>query len=90
MGWSIGRPHQSLNVEVRRLAGCSLTGPLDSSLSKLKFLSYISLGANNWSSLVPIFAEFSFLEVLYLRDSGIEGLFPQKIFELNNLENLVW
>ncbi|AES87005.1 verticillium wilt disease resistance protein [Medicago truncatula] len=65
---------------------CSLSGPLDSSLSKLENLSVIILGENNFSSPVPqTFANFKNLTTLNLQNCGLTDTFPQKIFQIRTL-----
>ncbi|XP_072983384.1 receptor-like protein 7 [Typha latifolia] len=68
------------------LTGCSLGGPIDSSLSRLRMLSKLCLDQNILSSSVPeFFAEFSYLTVLRLSSCGLNGVFPGRIFQLRNL-----
>jgi len=65
---------------------CDLAGPLDSSLSRLKYLSVIILDRNNFSSPVPeTFANFKNLTTLSLTSCGLTGTFPQKIFQIEKL-----
>jgi len=65
---------------------CSLSGPLDSSLSKLESLSIIFLGENNFSSPIPeTFTNFKNLTTLNLQNCGLTGTFPQKIFQIGTL-----
>ncbi|KAE9447989.1 hypothetical protein C3L33_20110, partial [Rhododendron williamsianum] len=53
------------NLRVLSLSDCSLSGPIDSSLQNLQYLSEINLAWNNLSSLVPdFFANFPNLTVL--------------------------
>ncbi|XP_058729218.1 receptor-like protein 7 [Vicia villosa] len=68
------------------MAGCDLSGPLDSSLTKLVNLSVIVLDWNNFSSSVSeTFANFKKLTTLSLRECGLIGTFPQKIFQIETL-----
>ncbi|KEH28921.1 receptor-like protein 6 [Medicago truncatula] len=68
------------------MSSCGLSGPLDSSLSKLENLSVIILGDNNFSSPVPqTFANFKNLTTLSLVDCGLTGTFPQNIFQIETL-----
>ncbi|CAK9323376.1 unnamed protein product [Citrullus colocynthis] len=77
------------NLRVLSLSGCSLCGPLDSSLVKLKYLSEIRLDNNNFSSPVPKeFADFSNLTLLHLSNSRLSGEFPQSIFQVSTLQTL--
>ncbi|KAH7677941.1 Leucine-rich repeat protein [Dioscorea alata] len=76
-------------LQALSLQYCSLLGPIDSSLSKLRNLSILLLDGNNLLSQVPdFFAKFSSLTVLSLRWCGLEGLFPTGVFELLNLKTL--
>ncbi|PKA56197.1 Receptor-like protein 12 [Apostasia shenzhenica] len=68
------------------LVACSLSGSIDSSLSKLQSLSVIRLGQNGFSSSFPdFFLNFIFLSELRLGSCGLKGLFPRDIFQLKNL-----
>lgn len=65
---------------------CSLSGPLDSSLTKLENLSVIILDGNNFSSPVPeTFASFKNLTTLRFAFCGLTGIFPYKIFQIEAL-----
>ncbi|XP_020102553.1 receptor-like protein 12 [Ananas comosus] len=73
-------------LQVLSLPGCSLSGPIDPSLTRLSSLTTIDLRYNNFSSAVPeSFANFSSLSSLQLASCGLEGLFPQEVFQLKNL-----
>ncbi|XP_058729117.1 receptor-like protein 7 [Vicia villosa] len=68
------------------MSNCNLTGPLDSSLSRLENLSVIVLDANSFSSPVPeTFANFKNLTILSLASCGLTGTFPEKIFQIGTL-----
>ncbi|XP_039129131.1 receptor-like protein 6 [Dioscorea cayenensis subsp. rotundata] len=76
-------------LQLLSLQESSLSGPIDSSLSKLQNLSILRLDFNNLSSHVPdFFANFSSLTVLSLSGCGLKGLFPTSMFELLNLKTL--
>ncbi|KAH7677931.1 Leucine-rich repeat protein [Dioscorea alata] len=76
-------------LQALSLQYCSLSGPIDSSLSKLRNLSILHLDGNNLLSQVPdFFAKFSSLTELSLSDCGLRGLFPRSVFELLNLKAL--
>ncbi|KAH7677940.1 Leucine-rich repeat protein, partial [Dioscorea alata] len=76
-------------LQLLSLQDSSLSGPIDSSLSKLQNLSILRLDFNNLSSQVPDFiANFSSLTVLSLSGCELKGLFPTSIFELLNLKTL--
>ncbi|KAH7865647.1 hypothetical protein Vadar_009291 [Vaccinium darrowii] len=78
------------NLRVLSLRGCSLSGPIDSSLQNLQFLSEINLDSNILSAPVPDFlANFSNLKVLILSSCFLYGTFPDIIFErVQTLETL--
>ncbi|PNY04034.1 receptor-like protein kinase [Trifolium pratense] len=68
------------------MSNCYLSGPLDSSLSRLANLSIIILDGNNFSSPVPeTFANFKNLTTLGLQSCTLTGKFPQKIFHIRKL-----
>ncbi|CAJ2655898.1 unnamed protein product [Trifolium pratense] len=68
------------------MSSCNLSGPLDSSLSKLENLSIIILDGNNFSSPVPeTFSSFRNLTTLSLTSCGLTGTFPKKIFRMGTL-----
>ncbi|XP_039133283.1 receptor like protein 22-like [Dioscorea cayenensis subsp. rotundata] len=74
-------------LEVLSLVGCSLSGPIDSSLSKLRYLSRLRLDNNDLSTEVPVFFEdFSSLVALSLFNCNLQGLFPKRVFQLKNLK----
>ncbi|KAH7662098.1 Non-specific serine/threonine protein kinase protein [Dioscorea alata] len=74
--------HSTPGLEVLSLIHCSLSGPIDSSFSKLRNLSILRLNSNNLLSQVPdFFANFSSL-------TELRGLFPRSVFELLNLKTL--
>ncbi|KAH7865790.1 hypothetical protein Vadar_011203 [Vaccinium darrowii] len=78
------------NLRVLSLGGCFLSGPIDSSLQNLQFLSEINLNGNNLSVPVPdFFASFEKLTMLSLSDCNLNGTFPDIIFErVQTLETL--
>ncbi|KAJ1416249.1 Leucine-rich repeat [Sesbania bispinosa] len=68
------------------MSHCNLSGPLDSSLTRLENLSVIILDQNNLSSPVPeTFANFKNLTTLTLVFCGLTGNFQQKIFQIGTL-----
>ncbi|WOL12551.1 receptor-like protein 12 [Canna indica] len=76
-------------LEVLSLAGCSLTGPIHSSLSSLPSLSILRLDQNNLNSIFPdFFGNFSSLTVLRLSSCGLQGSVPESLFQLRNLKAL--
>ncbi|MCL7031827.1 hypothetical protein MKW94_004551 [Papaver nudicaule] len=71
------------------LSSCELTGPLDSSLSKLQSLRKLHLDHNNISAEVPeFFGEFRNLTSLHLSSCGLYGNFPNKVIQLQTLQSL--
>ncbi|CAN1168371.1 Receptor-like protein 7 [Linum perenne] len=67
-----------LNLEELSLSTCSLSGPLDPSLSKLQSLSLLNLHHNNFSSLIPdSLAELKNLTTLRMANCGLIGTFPK-------------
>ncbi|RVW23317.1 LRR receptor-like serine/threonine-protein kinase GSO1 [Vitis vinifera] len=77
------------NLQVLSLPSCDLSGPLDSSLQKLRSLSSIRLDSNKFSAPVPEFlANFSNLTQLRLSSCGLYGTFPEKIFQVPTLQIL--
>ncbi|KAJ9693997.1 hypothetical protein PVL29_009796 [Vitis rotundifolia] len=77
------------NLQVLSLPSCYLSGPLDSSLQKLRSLSSIRLDNNDFSAPVPEFlANFSNLTQLRLSSCGLHGTFPEKIFQVPTLQIL--
>ncbi|KAL0450991.1 UNVERIFIED_CONTAM: Receptor-like protein 6 [Sesamum latifolium] len=74
------------NMSLRR---CSLRGPIDASLTKLRSLSVLRLDRNNLASEVAdFFANFSKLTTLSLSSCSLVGSVPEQIFQLHSLQNL--
>ncbi|XP_038904376.1 receptor-like protein 19 [Benincasa hispida] len=87
--WCKALSSSLINLRVLSLSECSLTGPLDSSLVKLKYLLELRLDNNNFSSPVPKeFADFSNLTLLHLSNSRLFGEFPQSILQISTLQTL--
>ncbi|CAA3001460.1 verticillium wilt disease resistance [Olea europaea subsp. europaea] len=77
------------NLSSLSLSNCFLSGPLDSSLSQLQNLSFLSLDENNLSTTIPYsFANFPKLTTLSMFSCSLQGFFPEKIFQLPTLQNL--
>ncbi|KAK3032828.1 hypothetical protein RJ639_037005 [Escallonia herrerae] len=77
------------NLGVLSMSSCYLSGPIDSSLAKLRSLSVIRLGQNDLSAPVPQFlADIKNLTALHLTFCNLNGVFPAKIFELPALQTL--
>ncbi|GLT66165.1 hypothetical protein SLA2020_385490 [Shorea laevis] len=89
-GHNWGRALSSLpRLRVLNLADCLLSGPIDSSVAKLRSLSVIRLGSNNISAPVPEFlGNFSNLTLLDLEMCDLRGNFPTKVFQLPTLQSL--
>ncbi|KAJ0979382.1 hypothetical protein J5N97_014856 [Dioscorea zingiberensis] len=79
-----------LGLEALSMKGCSLLGPIDSSLSELRNLSLLVLENNPLlvSNVPDSFANFSSLRELRLGYCQLQGLFPMHVFELTNLKVL--
>ncbi|KAH7677942.1 Leucine-rich repeat protein [Dioscorea alata] len=76
-------------LQALSLKYCSLSGPIDSSLSKLRNLSILRLDGNDFFSQMPgFFAKFSSLTELSLSGCGLRGFIPRSVFELLNLKTL--
>ncbi|KAL1321753.1 hypothetical protein HN51_066640 [Arachis hypogaea] len=76
-------------LQVLSMASCNLSGPIDSSLSKLRSLRVIRLNLNNMSSSVPkFFVDFANLTTLQLGNCGLTGVFPKGIFQIQALKIL--
>ncbi|KAK8371540.1 hypothetical protein V6Z11_A01G249400 [Gossypium hirsutum] len=76
-------------LQVLNMSGCYLSGPIHSSLSKLRSLSVIHLDFNNLSASVPkFFAEFPNLTSLSLTYTNLSGRLPDEIFQIPTLQTL--
>ncbi|CAN1344931.1 Receptor-like protein 50 [Linum perenne] len=72
------------NLKVLSLANCSLSGPIDPSLSKLQSLSRLELDHNNFSSPIPdSLAELKNLTLLSPIDPSLSKLQSLSILELD-------
>ncbi|KAL0347499.1 UNVERIFIED_CONTAM: hypothetical protein Scaly_1765900 [Sesamum calycinum] len=70
------------NLRVLSLSNAYLTGPIDSSLVKLRSLSVIRLDGNTFSSPFPeFFADFPSLRVLTISSCNLSGVVPAKLFQ---------
>ncbi|XP_043719028.1 receptor-like protein 33 [Telopea speciosissima] len=76
------------NLRVLSMRDCSLPGPLDASISSLRFLSELYLDGNqNLSSTVLIsLMNLNSLTVLSLSSCGFHGDFPTNVFLQPNLK----
>ncbi|KAL0375370.1 UNVERIFIED_CONTAM: Receptor-like protein 54 [Sesamum radiatum] len=77
------------NLRVLSLSNAYLTGPIDSSLAKLRALSVIRLDGNAFSSPFPeFFADFLSLRVLTISSCNLSGVAPAKLFQIKSLETV--
>ncbi|KAK4582396.1 hypothetical protein RGQ29_025537 [Quercus rubra] len=77
------------NLRVLSLSDCHLSGPFNSSLSKLQSLSIIRLDSNPFNAPVPeFFVNFTNLTSLHLGFCGLNGTFPEKVFQILTLQTL--
>jgi Leucine-rich repeat (LRR) protein len=76
-------------LRVLSMSNCILSGPLDSSLVNLQYLSIIRLGSNDFFAPVPeLFADFKNLMSLDFKFPSLNGKFPKKIFQISTLQTL--
>ncbi|MCL7042472.1 hypothetical protein MKW94_009631 [Papaver nudicaule] len=76
-------------LQVLSLSDCELSGPFDSSLSKLRSLSVLRLDGNNISAEVPqFFSKFHNLTTLHLSNCQLQGKFPERVLQLPTLDSL--
>ncbi|KAJ1268642.1 hypothetical protein BS78_07G150200 [Paspalum vaginatum] len=72
-----------------RMQWCTITGRhFDAVLTKLPFLSKLTLDGTTFSGPFPVpehFSEFSSLTVLSLQSCGLTGMFPSSIFRIKSL-----
>ncbi|XVF76857.1 hypothetical protein PTKIN_Ptkin13bG0300600 [Pterospermum kingtungense] len=77
------------NLQVLSMSSCHLSGPIHSSIFKLRSLSVIRLDGNKLSAPLPkFFAEFQNLTSLRLSDAGLTGRFPPEILQAITLQTL--
>ncbi|KAB1227247.1 Receptor-like protein 12 [Morella rubra] len=87
--WCLALSSSLRKLRVLSMSRCHLSGPLDSSLLTLRFLSIIRLDGNDFSGPVPeFFADFQKLTSLSFKACGLTGKFPEKIFQLPTLRML--
>ncbi|KAF3448075.1 hypothetical protein FNV43_RR08783 [Rhamnella rubrinervis] len=75
------------NLRVSSLSNCYLSGPIDQSLAKLQSLSVIRLDYNLFVPVPVFFSNYSNMTSMYLRSSGLYGLFPNEIFQVPAIQN---
>ena len=77
------------NLTMLSMSNCYLSGPFNSSLSKLQSLSIIRLDSNPFNAPFPeFFANFKNLTSLGLSSCGLNGIFPEKMFKVLTLQML--
>ncbi|XWS43870.1 hypothetical protein CRYUN_Cryun16bG0141500 [Craigia yunnanensis] len=77
------------NLQVLSMSDCYLSGPIDSSFSKLRSLSVIRLDGNKLSAPLPtFFAEFRNLTSLSLSNTNLTGRLPEEILQAPKLKTL--
>ncbi|PUZ68628.1 hypothetical protein GQ55_2G043500 [Panicum hallii var. hallii] len=88
--WSTVLADSIPQLRVLSLSGCSMSGSIHSSFSKLRSLTMIDLGYNfELTGKVPeYFSKLSSLTVLDISSNKFEGHFPTKIFQLKSLRTL--
>ncbi|XP_008789145.2 receptor-like protein 47 [Phoenix dactylifera] len=84
--WCTAVSDSTPGLQALSLVSCSLSGPIHSSLSRLRSLSKLRLDRNGLNSSVPeFFGNFSSLTMLRLSACGLTGSFPARILQLRNL-----
>ncbi|KAE8787445.1 LRR receptor-like serine/threonine-protein kinase RCH1 [Hordeum vulgare] len=87
--WSNSLANSVPRLQLLSLDACGLSGHINSSFSRLKYLEKIILSQNSISGEVTQFlANFSSLSTLDLRYNDFEGQFPTKIFYLKKLRSV--
>lgn len=87
--WSQALSSSLPDLQVLSMSGCYLSGPINPSLTKLKFLSIIRLDINNLFGPFPkFFAEFQNLTSLHLGGNKLSGSVPKEIFLAPKLQTL--
>ncbi|XP_020271553.1 probably inactive leucine-rich repeat receptor-like protein kinase At2g25790 [Asparagus officinalis] len=87
--WGAAVAKSTPKLTALSLTSCSITGPIDSSLSKLSNLSVVRLDQNELNCGVPdFFGKLSSLSVVSLSFCGLTGIFPKDVFVLKNLTNI--
>ncbi|XP_021891012.1 receptor-like protein 12 [Carica papaya] len=77
------------NLRVLSMSRCNISGPIDPSLLKLRYLSIVRLDNNDLSSSVPdFFGNFSNLISLSLGNCKLSGKLSQRVLELEKLQTL--
>ncbi|KAK9986159.1 hypothetical protein SO802_031110 [Lithocarpus litseifolius] len=87
--WCEALSSSVLNLRVLSMSDCYLSGPFNSSLQKLQFLSIIRLHNNPFNAPVPeFFANFTNLTSLRLSSCGLNETFPAKVFRILTLQTI--
>lgn len=75
-------------LQVLSLPNCWLSGPICASVSGIRPLTEINLQFNKINGPVELFADLPSLSVLTLTNNLLEGRFPAKLFQNNNLTDI--
>ncbi|KAL8090455.1 receptor-like protein 7 [Apium graveolens] len=87
--WSQSISSALPNLRVLSLSNSHISGPIDPSIQSLRFLSHLTLNANNLNDSVPEFlANLTYLKVLRLSFCNLQGIFPGRIIQMPTLEEL--
>ncbi|XVE63538.1 hypothetical protein DITRI_Ditri07aG0027900 [Diplodiscus trichospermus] len=87
--WSQALSSSLPNLQVLSMCSCYLSGPIDPSFAKLKFLLEIRLDNNNLSSPFPKFiSNFRNLTSLSLAATNLSGKLPEEILQTPKLQAL--
>lgn len=87
--WSQAISSSLPNLRVLSLSNSYISGPVDSSLEKLQFLSVIRLDQNKLNAPFPhFFANYLNLTSLRLSSCNLSGTFPEQILKRGTLQNL--
>ncbi|KAK1398169.1 Verticillium wilt disease resistance protein [Heracleum sosnowskyi] len=87
--WSQAISSSLPNLRILCLKRNHISGPIDTSLERLQFLSEIYLDQNILNDTVPEFlANFKNLTILRLSSCNLQGMFPQKILQIPTLNVL--
>ncbi|KAL6626810.1 hypothetical protein ACP70R_030536 [Stipagrostis hirtigluma subsp. patula] len=87
--WSAALANSTPRLQILSLQGCSLSGSIHHSFSRLHSLVEINLSYNVFSGKVPeFFADFPLLSRLDLSYNHFEGQFPTKVCQLKYLRTL--
>ncbi|KAL8146618.1 receptor-like protein 7 [Apium graveolens] len=87
--WSQAISSSLPNLRILCLRNNRISGPIDTSLERVQFLSEIYLDQNILNDTVPEFlANFKNLTILRLSSCNLQGMFPRKILQIRTLNVL--